>query len=290
MEHRPKPDRTFLVVRPGPLLPFLLEEIGDKSRNSVKHLLSRGQVLVDGQVATRHDHPLSPGQQVTCLARQGARAAPPLPVLYEDDRLLAVDKPAGLLTMASDGERLRTAYRMMTDYVRGADPGKRIFIVHRLDRDTSGVLLFAKDEGAKRALQDSWGELVRRRGYLAVVEGAPPKPEGVIRTLLRENAAHKVYSVPSGGKTAVTRYKTLRTNGNYSLLEVELETGRKNQIRAHLSELGCPVAGDKTYGAAANPLGRLCLHAHALDLDNPLTGGALALRSPAPKGFSKLAR
>lgn len=288
MEQRGNPVRTLPVTRPAALLPFLLEKVRDKSRNSVKHLLSRGQVLVDGRAVTRHDYPLQPGQQVSLLPT--AQAQLPFPLIYEDARLLAVDKPAGLLTMASDGERLRTAYRMATAYVRAADPANRVFIVHRLDRDTSGVLLFAKDEGAKRALQDQWGDLVRRRGYLAVTEGTPPQPEGVIRTFLRENAAHKAYSAPSGGKRAVTRYKTLRTNGRYSLLEVDLETGRKNQIRAHLSELGCPVAGDRAYGGASNPLGRLCLHAHVLELDNPLGGGTLCLQAPAPRGFDRLAR
>ena len=146
--------------------------------------------------------------------------------------------------MASDKEKHRTAYRLATDYVRRADPRRRVFIVHRLDRDTSGVLLFAKDEETKRAFQDNWDELVGRRGYLAVVEGAPPKASDTIRTLLRENAAHKVYSVRYGGKEAVTHYTPLSRGKKYALLEVDLDTGRKNQIRAHLSELGCPVAGE----------------------------------------------
>ena len=276
----------YTVETGGPLLPFLLErEKG--SRNRVKALLARGQVSVDGETVTRHDHPLSPGQRVAVSPR--AVEAPPFPVLYEDGRLLVIHKPAGLLSMASDRERLRTAYRMATDYVRRQDPGARVFIVHRLDRDTSGVLLFAKDEETKRAYQDNWDALVRRRGYLAAVEGRPPREADTVRTLLRENAAHKVYSVRSGGKEAVTRYRVLRAGPRYALVEVELDTGRKNQIRAHMSELGCPVAGDRAYGAATDPLGRLCLHAHELALSDPFTGEARVFRAEPPRGLLALA-
>ena len=250
----------FTVERGGPLLPFLLEHVKG-SRNHVKSLLARGQVQVDGAAVRRHDHPLAPGQRVSVLAQGAEARRAPFPVLYEDGRILVIDKPSGLLSMASDREKVRTAYRMAGEYVRRTRPGGRVFIVHRLDRDTSGVLLFAKDEEAKRAYQEHWDALVRRRGYLAVVEGRPPREEDTIRTLLRENAAHKVYSVRSG---------------------------RKNQIRAHLSELGCPVAGDRDYGAAASPLGRLCLHAHELALTDPFTGEERTFRSGAPRGFRAL--
>ena len=142
----------------------------------------------------------------------------------------------------------------------------------------------------KRALQDNWAGLVRRRGYLALTEGRPPQAADTVRTLLRENAAHKVYSVLKGGREAVTRYRTLSANERFALLEVDLETGRKHQIRAHLSELGCPVAGDRTYGAAQDPLGRLCLHAHALVLRDPFTRQERSFLAPAPKEFARLAR
>ena len=199
-----------------------------------------------------------------------------------------VDKPAGLLSMASDKERERTAYHQVTEYVRANDPRGRVFIVHRLDRDTSGVLLFAKDEATKRAFQDNWEKNVRRRGYTAVVEGAPPKEADTVRSLLKENAVHKVYSVSHGGKEAITHYQTVKRGKNYTLLEIDLSTGRKNQIRVHLSEMGCPIAGDKTYGAQTNPMGRLCLHAHELRLIHPLTGKETTFQAPLPRGFHKL--
>ena len=276
----------YIADRAGPLLPFLLERVRG-SRNHVKGLLARGQVSVDGETVTRHDHPLSPGQ-VVAVAPQAPEAAP-FPVLYEDERILVVDKPAGLLTMASDGEKVRTACRLATGYLRKKDPGGRAFVVHRLDRDTSGVLLFAKDEAVRRAYQEDWNGRVLRRGYLAVTEGAPPRKSGTVRTLLRENSAHRVYS-GRDGKLAVTHYTTLGGNGKYTLLEVSIDTGRKNQIRAHLRELGCPVAGDRMYGAATDPLGRLCLHAHELSLADPFTGERRVFRADAPAGFFSLAR
>lgn len=288
IHQKPKASRQYRVEEPDTLLPFLLTAVGDKSRNTVKGLLTRGQVQVDGKTVTRHDHPLVPGQTVTIQPETGKKGKLPFPVLWEDEHILVVDKPAGLLSMASDKEKVRTAYRQVTDYVRAGAPRARVFIVHRLDRDTSGVLLFAKDEATKRAFQDNWEKIIHRRGYLALVEGAPPKPADTIRTLLRENAAHRVYSVPSGGKEAITHYRTVKQGKRYSLLEVDLSTGRKNQIRVHLSELGCPVAGDRTYGAATDPLGRLCLHAHELTFLHPLTGQETTFRADLPRGFEKL--
>ena len=288
MKHKQNPARQYVVETETTLLPFLLETVRDKSRNTVKGLLTRGQVVVDGQGVTRHDHKLLPGQTVTILPEIVKKTALPFPILWEDEEIIVVDKPAGLLSMASDKERERTAYRQVTDYVRAGNSKARVFIVHRLDRDTSGVLLFAKSEGIKRAFQDNWESIVRRRGYTAVVEGTPPKQADTIRTFLRENGIHKVYSVHTGGKEAITHYQTVKQGKRYSLLEVELSTGRKNQIRVHLSEMGCPVAGDRTYGAATDPLHRLCLHAHELTFTHPITGRETTYRAELPRGFRKL--
>ena len=288
MERKQNPARQYPVETETTLLPFLLEAVKDKSRNTVKGLLTRGQVLVDGKGITRHDHRLVPGQTVTILPEIVRKAALPFPILWEDEEILVVDKPAGLLSMASDKEKVRTAYHQVTEYVRAGNPKARVFIVHRLDRDTSGVLLFAKSEGIKRAFQDNWESIVRRRGYTAVVEGAPPRQADTIRTFLRENGIHKVYSVSTGGKEAITHYRTVKQGKNYALLEVDLSTGRKNQIRVHLSEIGCPVAGDRTYGAATDPLGRLCLHAHELAFTHPITRKETTYRAELPRGFRKL--
>lgn len=281
--------RTLAVGEETTLLPFLREQVRDKSRNTVKGLLSRGQVLVDGRVTTRFDAPLTPGQTVTLLPEQAAEEAElPFPILYEDGELLAVDKPAGLLSVGNEKERRRTAYRMASGYVKAREPGKRIFVVHRLDRDTSGVLLFAKNEKIKRALQDNWDRLVLRRAYLAAVEGRPPRDEGSVRSFLHETATHLVYSGGRGGKEAVTHYRVLAQAGSFSLVEADLDTGRKNQIRVHMQDLGCPVAGDRLYGARTDPMGRLALHACQLRLTDPRSGRILTLRAPLPEGFRKL--
>ena len=285
-------DRRLLTVEEETtLLPFLLLRVRDKSRNTVKGLLSRRQVLVDGEVVTRFDAPLAPGQRVELLPKDSAGAAElPFPILYEDTGLIAVDKPAGLLSMGNERERRRTAYRAVSNYVKAREPGRRIFIVHRLDRDTSGVLVFAKDEKLKRALQDNWENVVKKRGYLAAVEGTLPRREGMVRSYLHETATHLVYSGPRGrqAKEAVTRYRMVAENRGYTLAAVEIDTGRKNQIRVHMQDLGCPIAGDRQYGAQTDPMGRLALHADVLVLTDPRTRRALTLRAPLPLPFRRL--
>ena len=283
--------KVLAVTEETTLLPFLLREVTGKSRNTVKGLLTRRQVMVDGTVVTRFDAPLLPGQQVTLLPPEAAGAAElPFPVLYQDRDLIAVDKPAGLLSMGNEKERTRTAYRMVSDYVKAREPGGRIFIVHRLDRDTSGVLVFAKNERMKRALQDHWEALVQQRGYVAAVEGDLPEPEGTVRSYLRETATHLVYSGPRGkeGREAVTHYRVLARGKGFSLVEVTIDTGRKNQIRVHMQDLGCPVAGDRQYGAQSDPMGRLALHAHVLRFTDPRSKKTLELKASLPLGFQKL--
>ena len=279
-----KKQSIFIVQTETTLLPFLLENVKGISRNSVKNLLTRRQVMVEGQVVTRHDHVLKPATKVEVLAA-GSRA-PAFPILYEDNDILVIDKPAGLLTVATEKEKNKTAYRMVGDYLKGK--GGKVFIVHRLDKDTSGVLLFAKNEAAKRAWQDNWDRLVKQRTYLALVEGTPEEREGTVHSYLKETDTHLVYSVEfpgPGAKEAVTHYRLLRQKGEVALLEVDLETGRKNQIRVHMKELGHPVTGDKKYGAKINALGRLGLHAHILRVTNPITKKEMTFTAPAPKGF-----
>ena len=279
-----KHQSVFIVQTETTLLPFLLENVKGISRNSVKNLLTRRQVMVEGQVITRHDHVLKPATKVEVLAA-GSRA-PAFPILYEDEHIVVIDKPAGLLTVATEKEKNKTAYRMVGDYLKGK--GCRVFIIHRLDKDTSGVLMFAKSEAAKRAYQDNWEKLVRQRTYLALVEGVPKEEEGTVHSYLKETDTHLVYSVefPGGNaKEAITHYRLLARKGELSLLEVELETGRKNQIRVHMKDLGHPVTGDKKYGAQINAIGRLGLHAHIVRVQNPFTKKEMTFTAPAPKGF-----
>lgn len=283
-----KKETVFSVKEPVSLLDFLLSRMESLSRNSVKHLLSRGQVLVNNVPQKQFDFSLSTGQTVTVLP-QARGAALPFPVLYEDQGLLVIHKPAGLLSVATEAQKSRTAYRLTADYLRSRDPGAKLFVVHRLDRDTSGVLLFAKSKELQDALQEDWNGLVKKRGYWAVVEGEDLPDSGTCRSQLTENKIHRVYSSKGReGKEAVTRYAVLDRRRGYSLLEVELDTGRKNQIRAHLAELGHPVAGDDKYGARTDPMGRLGLHAYELRLTDPRSGKSLSFTAPPPEGFRRM--
>ena len=284
-------ERRYPVTEKGYLLEFLLERVRGKSRNAVKHLLSGRQVAVDGKVVTRFDWPLEPGEVVTLLPRsREEKAAAPFPILYQDRDLIAIDKPAGLLTVGHEGERQRTAYRLLSDTLRDGSREKKLFVVHRLDRDTSGAVLFARNEAMKRSLQEDWDALVQERIYLAVTAGAPEREEGVVRSWLKETSTRVVYSAGpgSGGKEAVTRYRVLSRAGEYALVRVALDTGRKNQIRVHMADLGCPVAGDRKYGGGGGPMDRLALHAARLTLTGPRTGAPLTAAAPVPRPFLRL--
>lgn len=284
-------ERHYPVTERGYLLEFLLAQVRGKSRNAVKHLLSGRQVAVDGKIVTRFDWPLKPGEVVTILPQTGEkRAEAPFPILYRDRDLIAIDKPAGLLTVGHEGERQRTAYRLLSDTLRDGSREKKLFVVHRLDRDTSGAVIFARNEEMKRALQEDWDSLVQERIYLAVTAGAPEREEGVVRSWLKETSTRVVYSAGpgSGGKEAVTRYRVLSRAGEYALVRVALDTGRKNQIRVHMSDLGCPVAGDRKYGDGGGPMERLALHAVRLTITDPRTGAPLTVTAPVPGPFLRL--
>lgn len=213
-----------------------------------------------------------------------------IPVLYEDHDILVVDKRSGLLTVSNENDRENTAYFMLTDYVRKGNPKSRnrIFIVHRLDRDTSGVIVFAKTEQAKQALQEQWPGFTKT--YSAVVQGILAEKEGLISTYLAENSIHKMYSVsdPGKGKLARTGYRVVRESDRCSLLEVNLLTGRKNQIRVHFYEKGHPVLGDKKYGTKEKGVKRLALHATSLTLFHPYTGQEMTFESKIPGYFHAL--
>jgi len=285
----PHGGQTYSVEQPCLLLPFLLEHIKGKSRNNVKSTLARGQIAVDGKKQMKFDHPLKAGQTVSILDRSVIMPKLPFDILFEDDELIAIDKPAGLLSIATEKEKLVTAYHILTDYVRAGRSDARIYVIHRLDRDTSGVLLFAKTHEVKLSYQEDWNALVKKRGYLAVVEGVPEEKSGTIRSWLHETTTHLVYSGSEyDGQEAITRYALVAEGGGFSLLEVEIDTGRKNQIRVHMKDLGHPVAGDKQYGAVTNPMRRLGLHAGELVLTHPATGKELAFTAKAPKEFKRL--
>jgi 23S rRNA pseudouridine1911/1915/1917 synthase len=280
------------VAEPEELMKFLIDKLPNKSRNNIKSLLTHRQVLVDEQVVTQYNYPLQVGQKVIIdwVLVRDEKPGRGLRIIYEDKDIIIIDKPSGLLSIASDKEKQRTAYRQLTDYVRLNDVENRIFIVHRLDRETSGVMLFAKNEDIKRSLQDNWKETVVDRAYIAVVEGKIEKKEGKIKSWLQETKTRLVYSgsSPEDGQEAVTHYKVLEAGTRYSLLEIRLETGRKNQIRVHMKDIGHSIIGDKKYGAMTNPIGRLGLHAHILSFYHPVSGELMRFETEVPKKFSQL--
>lgn len=280
----------FTVKESTTLLPFLLEVMPKRGRNSVKSILRRGQVSVDDHIETKYNYELYEGQTISILKNKAAvkeGALIGLSILYEDADIIVVNKEAGLLTIATKKEKHRTAHHQLMLYVRKEDPRNRVFIVHRLDKDTSGVMMFAKNEQAKRKLQSNWGENVKERSYLALVEGKFEKQEGFFTSWLNETKTHRMYSsfTKEDGQFAKTHYKFIQANEHFSLVEVNLETGRKNQIRVHMQDLGHPVVGDKKYGAKTNELRRLGLHAQTLSFIHPTTGETQTFESPAPTLF-----
>lgn len=212
--------------------------------------------------------------------------------LYEDRDIIAVEKPEGLPVIAPEGSRTKTLYDLVTARIQRKNPRGRAAVVHRLDRDTSGVMIFAVHAAAKQALMERWNELVLERCYVAVAEGRFARDHGIFDTWLVENRAGTVYEAAPGSPGAlrsITRWSVLATNGRYSLVFLSLETGRKHQIRAQLAAAGHPVAGDQKYGAAGDPLGRLCLHAVLLGLEHPFTRERFSFESPPPESFLRLA-
>ena len=213
-----------------------------------------------------------------------------LTVLHEDKDIIVVEKPCGLLTIGTERDKSRTAHTILNDYVRKGDPRSRnrIYIVHRLDRDTSGILIFAKSEATKNFLQEHWQETEKR--YLTIVYGSLSPKTGTISSYLAENSAFTVYSTadPAAGKLSHTEYTTLKETKGFSLLEIHLLTGRKHQIRVHLSEKGHPVVGDRKYGKGNDPYGTMALHARSISFTHPVSGKRLSFETGTPDFFIRL--
>lgn len=287
-----KPDTVFKVKEDNELMKFLIEALPHKSRNNIKSLLSGRQVLVNNKIVSRFDYKLDSGCEVRISweKTQPTLKLKGLTIVFEDQHLIVIDKAAGTLSIATDNERENTAYSFLSAHIKRQDPEMKIFIVHRLDRDTSGLMVYAKSKKVQHLMQDDWSNCITERTYVAVTEGMVAPESGVITSYLHENSALVVYSDqnPIGGKKAITNYKVLSKSTKYSLLEVRLNTGRKNQIRVHMQDIGHSIIGDKKYGATQNPIKRLGLHSKVLAFIHPITKKNMRFETPIPPDFMKL--
>lgn len=298
---RKKPENTnsnqkelkFTVENPIELMEFLTKQFPDKSRNTIKSYLIHKQVSVDRQITSQYNYMLKENQLVTI--KTGSKVQETykyngLKIVFEDDYIIVIDKEDGLLSIATEKERRQTAYFILTEHVRKLNRKQRVYIVHRLDKDASGIMIFAKSVEMQEILQDNWQKNKVSRYYAVLVEGKMENTEGTQISWLIESKAFIMYSYSydNGGQKAITHYKVVKSNEEYSLLEVNIETGRKNQIRVHMKDLKHSIVGDKKYGASQNPIKRLGLHAASLEFIHPFTQEKMKFESSIPISFTNL--
>lgn len=268
-----------------------LNNVTDYSKNKIKSLLKYQNVLVNGKIVTQYNYLLRKNDNVE-ITKKRMPNIKNIEVLYEDDEFLVINKKAGLLTVATNKEKVRTLFHYVYNYVKEVNKNNKIFIVHRLDKETSGIVLFAKNEKIKQALQDRWNEIVTLREYQAVVEGVFLEKSGKIEMYLTENKEGQVYKTKNQnlGKLAITNYNVIKHNDKYSLVNINIETGRKNQIRVAMKELGKPIVGDKKYKAKEDPCKRLMLHATKLAFIHPITKKKYKFTSNVSNSFNLLVK
>lgn len=274
----------YIVKENEILIEFLKKMFSNLSKNSVKSLLHNEKVFVNGNMTTKYNYELNVGDVVEIREK----VAKNIDIIYEDKDIIVINKPSGLLTVATEKEKNKTAYHLVMEYLKKKNKNNRIFIIHRLDKDTSGIIMFAKNEKAKHLYQDNWNDIVKKRCYYAVIDGKMENKEGTIKSYLKENG-NMVYSVKDrSGKLAITEYKVLKERKNISLLDINLKTGRKNQIRVHMKENKTPILGDLKYGEKSKLINRLALHAYKLELINPVTKKLLIFEASMPNEIKTL--
>ncbi|MDD3160938.1 MAG: RluA family pseudouridine synthase [Bacteroidales bacterium] len=285
---------TFEVKQESELLPFLMEKLHGISRNSAKSYCSLSFIRVDDRIEKRPNTILKPGQVVIIdkTSRKNAFRHPMLDIVYEDAFVIVVNKKEGLLSVsATESEKEVTAHRLLQEYAKKKDKRNRVFVVHRLDRETSGLMMFVKTAEIQQAFRDNWKQVVHERRYVAVVEGRIKKEYDTIHTWIKENKDFLNYSSLSkgDGQEAITHYKVIKRGATRTLIDVHLETGRKNQIRVHMHDIEHSIVGDQKYGIPGNdPIGRLCLHAKVLSFYHPKTNEIKHFETPVPKSFLSL--
>ena len=279
----------LIAQKDSELLEYLYENV-DMPKKRIKQYLTHGSIYVNNNKTTKYNYKLVKGMSIVIDTDSKNKTNLPFEVLFEDDHIIVINKPSGLLTIATNKEKEKTLYHIVRDYLVSKDKNNRIFIVHRLDKDTSGIVILAKDEKTKNTLQENWNEYVDLREYVAVVHGHLKKEEDTITQYLKETKTNLVYvAKDKDGKEAITNYKVIDTNDNYSLLDIKISTGRKNQIRVALSSINNPIVGDKKYGNNKfDPLRRLCLHANYLEFIHPITNKKMVFELDIPKEFLEI--
>ena len=290
---------NYPVAEPAELMAFLMAKIPGVSRTRVKELLSQRMVYVDKEITTQYNHQLRAGQLVQVAKNRHKHAfnSQWVRIIYEDAFIIVVEKKEGILTNVMPGKRQENVKGILDEYVKRQNRTFSVCTVHRLDRGTSGLLVFAKRRDIQKTFMDNWQDIVTDRRYVAVVQGEMEKDKGTVSSWLSENRMFVTYSsvYDNGGKYAVTNYRTLKRKNGYSLVELKLDTGRKNQIRVHMQDLHHPIVGDFKYGSVeaeygekADPVGRICLHAFRLAFRHPITGEVLKFETPYPDEFVRL--
>lgn len=277
------------------LMAFITEKMPQAKRNDIKKWLRYGHLMINGSVKTAFDSPVEPGSEVALNITRPFPVFhhPRIELVYEDDDVLVINKGYGMLSVATNSKKKEeNAYEIMRSYVKTVDPRNKLWVVHRLDRHTTGLMMFAKSERANEVLRHNWNNIILQRLYVAVLEGYLEQDKGYVKSYLTENSQYVVYStdVPGEGRLAVTNYKVIARNNGYTLAHFSLDTGRKNQIRVHASDLGHPIAGDRKYGAKQSPINRLALHAQTLRFAHPVTKKDMNFETPVPNEFYRLVR
>ena len=278
----------YIVNEEEILLKFLINNIENKSKNNVKSLIDRGNVSVNNIIITKQNYSLKKNDIVTVnYFNKIINLRKSIDIIYEDDEIIAINKPSGMLSISTNNEKENTAFHLVMQYLKDKNKNNRVFIVHRLDKDTSGVIMFAKNQSIKFAFQNKWDNLILKREYIAIVNGDTLNND-TIKNYLKENKNLFVYSTDNkyDGKLAITHYKKIKSNSKYSMLEINIDTGRKNQIRVHMKDIGHTIIGDSKYGDGISPIKRLGLHASRLTLKHPINNKIIDLISPIPKEFN----
>lgn len=271
----------MIVKKEISLIDFLIQTY---NRKNAKNLLKYKQVYVNSQSVSQHDWLLKPGDTVDIKKKENTS----LDIIYEDDEFVVINKPSGLLSMSAGNEKEKTAYHLVSEYVKTKNRNNKIYIVHRLDRETSGIIMFCKNQKIRDLLQNNWNDLVQERGYIAIVEGKLQTHEGTLKNYLTENKSQYVYVTSQNkGKLAITHYRVIKSFQQYSLVQVNLDSGRKNQIRVQFAHIHHPITGDKKYGAKTNLIRRLALHANRFGFIHPLTHKHYVFETPAPFDLKK---